>query len=159
MPVLLEVLNTLQEKDRQWPCITAVPGYISIARHSFSFTLPTNTVRASWITLASKHLFPQFGLSLNRWHQPIVPFPFVAMPLSTLLAWRLRLWHTGIIVESTNVIPAHLPNARRLRKNIRGKNTLLPSSTKRLWETALGKCDLKAPWWETGNSAWNCEYL
>ena len=48
----------------------------------------------------------------------IVPLPSVAIPLNTLLAYRLRLWHTGIIVESTKVIPVHLPNAPRLRKNM-----------------------------------------
>ena len=42
--------------------------------------------------------------SLKSWHQPIVPFPSVAIPLNTLLAYLLRLWHTGIIVESTTVI-------------------------------------------------------
>ena len=50
--------------------------------------------------------------------QPIVPFPSVAIPLNTLLAYILRLWHTGIIVESTNVMPVHLPKASKLRKNM-----------------------------------------
>ena len=53
--------------------------------------------------------------SLKPWHQPIVPFPSVAIPLNTLLAYLLRLWHTGIIVESTNVMPIHLPKAPRLK--------------------------------------------
>ena len=35
--------------------------------------------------------FLQVKCSLNPWHHPIVPFPSVAMPLKTLLAWRLRL--------------------------------------------------------------------
>ena len=38
--------------------------------------------------------------------------------LNTLLAYRLRLWHTGIIIEPTKVMPVHLPNAPRLRKNM-----------------------------------------
>lgn len=33
------------------------------------------------------------------------PLPSVAIPLNTLLAYRLILWHTGIMVESTNVMP------------------------------------------------------
>ena len=48
----------------------------------------------------------------------IAPFPSVAIPLNILLAYLLRLWHTGIIVESTNVMPVHLPKAPRLRKNM-----------------------------------------
>ena len=71
--------------------------------------------------------------------QPIVPFPSVAIPLNTLLAYLLRLWHTGIIVESTNVMPVHLPKAPRLRKNMSWKNTRLSNSTKRLYDTAFGK--------------------
>ena len=31
-----------------------------------------------------------------------------------------ELWHIGIMVESTKVIPVHLPKARRFRKNMRG---------------------------------------
>ena len=71
--------------------------------------------------------------SLKPWHQPIVPFPSVAIPLNTLLAYLLRLWHTGIIVESTKVMPVHHPKAPRLRKNMSWKNTRLSNSTKRLY--------------------------
>ena len=77
--------------------------------------------------------------------QPIVPFPSVAIPLNTLLAYILRLWHTGIIVESTNVMPVHLPKAPRLRKNMSWKNTRLSNSTKRLYDTAFGKYDFIVP--------------
>ena len=83
--------------------------------------------------------------SLKPWHQPIVPFPSVAIPLNTLLAYLLRLWHTGIIVESTNVMPVHLPKAPRLRKNMSWKNTRLSNSTKRLYDTAFGKYDFIVP--------------
>ena len=68
-----------------------------------------------------------------------------AIPLNTLLAQRLRPWHAGIIVESTNVIPVHLTNARRLRKNIRGKNTLLSSSTKTVVRDSVREVRLKSP--------------
>ena len=33
------------------------------------------------------------------------------VPLKTLLAYRLRLWQTGIIVLSTKLMPVHLPKA------------------------------------------------
>ena len=74
----------------------------------------------------------------NKVHDKVV-FPSVAIPLNTLLAYLLRLWHTGIIVESTNVMPVHLPKAPRLRKNMSWKNTRLSNSTKRLYDTAFGK--------------------
>ena len=80
--------------------------------------------------------------SLKPWHQPIVPFPSVAIPLNTLLAYLLRLWH--IIVESTNVMPVHLPKAPRLRKNMSWKNMRLSNSTKRLYDTAFEKFSLSA---------------
>lgn len=38
----------------------------------------------------------------------IVPFPFFARPANTLLKCLLMLWHTGIIVLSTKVMPEHL---------------------------------------------------
>ena len=83
--------------------------------------------------------------SLKPWHQPIVPFPSVAIPLKTLLAYLLRLWHTGIIVESTNVMPVHLPKAPRLRKNMSWKNTRLSNSTKRLYDTVFENKIIKCP--------------
>jgi len=43
-------------------------------------------------------------VELKAMPQPIAPFPSVAIPLNTLLTYLLRLWHTGILVESTNVI-------------------------------------------------------
>ena len=63
-------------------------------------------------------------MELKAMDQPIVPFPSVAIPLNTLLAYLLRLWYTGIIVESTNVMPVHLPKAPRLRKNMSWKNSI-----------------------------------
>jgi len=56
----------------------------------------------------------------------------VTSPAKTLLAYLRRLWHTGIMVESTKVMPVHRPKEWRFRKNIILKNTLLSSSTKRL---------------------------
>ena len=50
--------------------------------------------------------------------------------LNTLLAYLLRLWYMGIIVESMNVMPVHLPKAPRLRKNMSWKNTRFSNSTK-----------------------------
>ena len=49
-----------------------------------------------------------------------------------LLAYLRKLWHTGIMVESTKVMPVQRPKEWRFRKNIILKNTLLSSSTKRL---------------------------
>lgn len=45
-------------------------------------------------------------------------FPIGGDTLNTLLAYRLRIWHTGIIIEPTKVMPVQLPNAPRLRKNM-----------------------------------------
>ena len=40
------------------------------------------------------------------------------MPANTLLKCLLALWHTGIIVLSTNVIPVHHPKAYIFMKSI-----------------------------------------
>ena len=53
----------------------------------FSLSLMVSTLHARW--------------SLKPWHQPIVPFPSVAIPSNTLLVYMvylLRLWHTPEIM-------------------------------------------------------------
>ena len=53
----------------------------------FSMSLMVSTLHARW--------------SLKPWHQPIVPFPSVAIPSNTLLVYMvylLRLWHTPEIM-------------------------------------------------------------
>ena len=40
-----------------------------------------------------------------------------------LLAYLRKLWHTGIMVESTKVMPVQRPKEWRFRKNIILKNT------------------------------------
>ena len=106
------------------------------------WTLPFRYALVTFAPVSTNAIISPLSLharwSLKLWHQPIVPFPSVAIPLNTL-AYLLRLWHTGIIVESTNVMPVHLPKAPRLRKNMSWNNTRLSNSTKRLYDTAFGK--------------------
>ena len=57
----------------------------------------------------------------------------VFFPIMFLLNLRNFGRCTGkTLVESTTIIPVHLPNLRRFRKNMRVKHTRLSSSTKRL---------------------------
>ena len=83
--------------------------------------------------------------SLKPWHHPIVPFPSLASPANTLLKYLRTLWHTGIMVLSTKVMPVHFPKACSLMKSIISRKTLGANSTKRLYETASGKQSLMLP--------------
>lgn len=69
----------------------------------------------------------QAKCSLNPWHHPMVPFPSVAIPLNTLFAYLLRLWQMGIMVESTKVIPVHLPKPASSGRTSSGRRLFLPT--------------------------------
>ncbi len=94
---------------------------------SFSLTLPP-VITMAIISPISLHA----RCSLKPCHRPMLPLPSLAIFLNSLFVFRLRLWHTWFMVQSTNVKPIHLPKARRFSKNMRAKNTRLSSSTKRL---------------------------
>lgn len=70
--------------------------------------------------------------SWNPWHRLFVSCPSLAVPLKTLLAYRLILRQTATIAESAKVISVHLPKALKLRKNISWKNTQECNSTKQM---------------------------
>ena len=62
----------------------------------------------------------------------MVPLPLFAIPANTLLEFLLTLWHTGIMVLSTYIMPVHLPKAYNFMNSIISTNDLGISSTKRL---------------------------
>ena len=67
------------------------------------------------------------------------PFLICSHTLKTLFAYRLWLWQTGIIAESTKLMLLHLSNTASFIKNIRWKNARGMSSRNRLYDTAVGK--------------------
>lgn len=73
---------------------------------SFASTFHTLGSRSSVLAVVRQKVMIsawslQTKCSLKPWHQPIVPFPSPANPLNTLFMYRLTLWQTGIMVEST----------------------------------------------------------
>ena len=77
--------------------------------------------------------------SLNPKNQPIEHLPRLARPSNVLCMCMRCLRHTRKGVLSTKLIPVHSPSRTCLMNAVNCNRTSFSSSTKRLYDTVLGK--------------------